>query len=124
MKEINLFEDEIVSIEECGEEYTIDIMVDSTTHLFFANDILTHNSEFDATDLSMNSASESSGLVATVDGMFGIIQDPLMYTSNEYKLKLLANRDEGYKNSYRKFLVDYNYMRISEDPTSQIINDQ
>jgi hypothetical protein len=83
----------------------------------------TKQSEFDATDLSMNSASESSGLVATVDGMFGIIQDPLMYTSNEYKLKLLANRDEGYKNSYKKFLVDYNYMRISEDPNSQIMNE-
>ena len=83
----------------------------------------TKQSEFDATDLSMNSASESSGLVATVDGMFGIIQDPLMYTSNEYKLKLLANRDEGYKNSYKKFLVDYNHMRISEDPNSQIMND-
>jgi hypothetical protein len=123
MNEINLFEDEIVSIEECGDEYTIDIMVDSTTHLFFANDILTHNSEFDATDLSMNSASESSGLVATVDGMFGIIQDPIMYTNNEYKLKLLANRDEGYKNSYKKFLVDYNFMRISEDPNSEIINE-
>jgi hypothetical protein len=83
----------------------------------------TKQSEFDATDLSMNSASESSGLVATVDGMFGIIQDPLMYTSNEYKLKLLANRDEGYKNSYKKFIVDYNFMRISEDPNSQIMND-
>lgn len=83
----------------------------------------TKQSEFDATDLSMNSASESSGLVATVDGMFGIIQDPLMYTANEYKLKLLANRDEGYKNSYKKFLVDYNFMRISEDPNSQIMND-
>ncbi len=123
MKKINLFEDEIVSIDECGEEYTIDIMVDSTTHLFFANDILTHNSEFDATDLSMNSASESSGLVATVDGMFGIIQDPMMYSNNEYKLKLLANRDEGYKNSYKKFLVDYNFMRISEDQNSQIMNE-
>jgi archaellum biogenesis ATPase FlaH len=83
----------------------------------------TKQSEFDATDLSMNSASESSGLVATVDGMFGIIQDPLMYTNNEYKLKLLANRDEGYKNSYKKFLVDYNFMRISEDANSQIMND-
>jgi len=124
MNQINLFEDEIISIEECGEEYTIDIMVDSTTHLFFANDILTHNSEFDATDLSMNSASESSGLVATVDGMFGIIQDPLMYTNNEYKLKILANRDEGYKNAYQKFIVDFNYMRIIEDPNSQITNDQ
>jgi hypothetical protein len=123
MNKINLFGDEIVSIEECGSEYTIDIMVDNTTHLFFANDILTHNSEFDATDLSMNSASESSGLVATVDGMFGIIQDPMMLTNNEYKLKLLANRDEGYKNSYKKFIVDYTFMRISEDPNSQIIND-
>lgn len=123
MNRINLFNDEIVSIEECGSEYTIDIMVDNTTHLFFANGILTHNSEFDATDLSMNSASESSGLVATVDGMFGIIQDPMMLTNNEYKLKLLANRDEGYKNSYKKFIVDYTFMRISEDPNSQIIND-
>lgn len=121
---IDTTEDYIISIEEVEEDYTIDITVDNQSHLFFANGILTHNSEFDATDLSMNSASESSGLVATVDGMFGIIQDPLMYTANEYKLKLLANRDEGYKNSYKKFLVDYNFMRISEDPTSQIINDQ
>ena len=83
----------------------------------------TKQSEFDATDLSMNSASESSGLVATVDGMFGIIQDPLMYTNGEYKLKLLANRDEGYKNSYRKFNVTYDHMRISEDQNSQIINE-
>lgn len=83
----------------------------------------TKQSEFDTTDLSMNSASESSGLVATVDGMFGIIQDPLMYTNNEYKLKVLANRDEGYKNAYRKFNVDYTYMRITEDQDSQIINE-
>jgi KaiC/GvpD/RAD55 family RecA-like ATPase len=83
----------------------------------------TKQSEFDATDLSMNSASESSGLVATVDGMFGIIQDPLMYSNNEYKLKVLANRDEGYKNSYKKFNVDYSYMRISEDENSQIQNE-
>jgi len=83
----------------------------------------TKQSEFDATDLSMNSASESSALIATVDGMFGIIQDPLMYANNEYKLKLLANRDEGYKNSYKKFIVDYNYMRIIEDSHSQIMNE-
>jgi hypothetical protein len=61
--------------------------------------------------------------VATVDGMFGIIQDPIMYANNEYKLKVLANRDEGYKNSYRKFKVDYSYMRITEDLDSQIINE-
>jgi len=83
----------------------------------------TKQGDFDASDLSINSAAESSGLVATVDGMFGIIQDPLMYSNGEYKLKLLANRDEGYKNSYKKFLVDYSFMRISEDSNSQIMND-
>jgi archaellum biogenesis ATPase FlaH len=75
----------------------------------------TKQSDFDSSDLSINSAAESSGLVATVDGMFGIIQDPIMYANKEYKLKILANRDDGYKNAYKVFNVDYRYMRISED---------
>ena len=75
----------------------------------------TKQGDFDASDLSINSAAESSGLVATVDGMFGIIQDPIMYANKEYKLKILANRDDGYKNAYKVFSVDYRYMRISED---------
>lgn len=75
----------------------------------------TKQGDFDASDLSINSAAESSGLVATVDGMFGIIQDPIMYANKEYKLKILANRDDGYKNAYKVFNVDYKYMRISED---------
>lgn len=75
----------------------------------------TKQSEFDSTDLSISSASESSGLVATVDGLFGIIQDPMMYANREYKLKLIANRDDGYKNAYKMFNVDYTYMRILEN---------
>lgn len=75
----------------------------------------TKQGDFDASDLSINSAAESSGLVATVDGMFGIIQDPIMYANKEYKLKILANRDDGYKNAHKIFNVDYRYMRISED---------
>lgn len=75
----------------------------------------TKQGDFDSTDLSITSAAESSGLVATVDGLFGIIQDPIMYANREYKLKLIANRDDGYKNSHKKFNVDYNYMRIVEN---------
>lgn len=75
----------------------------------------TKQGDFDASDLSINSAAESSGLVATVDGMFGIIQDPIMYANKEYKLKILANRDDGYKNAHKIFNVDYRYMRIIED---------
>lgn len=75
----------------------------------------TKQSDFDSTDLSISSAAESSGLVATVDGLFGIIQDPIMYANKEYKLKLIANRDDGYKNAYKMFNVDYTYMRIIEN---------
>lgn len=75
----------------------------------------TKQGDFDASDLSINSAAESSGLVATVDGMFGIIQDPIMYANKEYKLKILANRDDGFKNAYKVFSVDYGYMRIIEN---------
>ena len=38
-----------------------------------------------------------------------------MYSNGEYKLKLLANREDGYKNAYKIFNVDYKYMRIIED---------
>ena len=53
------------------------------------------------------------------------IKDVLGYQgiNNEYKIKVLANRDEGYKNSYKKFIVDYSHMRITEDPNSQIMNE-
>lgn len=80
----------------------------------------TKQGDFDASDLTISSASESSGLVATVDGMFGIIQDPIMYANKEYKLKLIANREEGYKNSHKMFKADYRYMRITEDQNSPI----
>jgi len=75
----------------------------------------TKQADFDSSDLSINSAAESSGLVATVDGMFGIIQDPMMYANREYKLKIVANRDDGYKNAHKIFRVDYKFMRIIED---------
>lgn len=80
----------------------------------------TKQSEFDSSDLTISSTSESSGLVATVDGMFGIIQDPIMYANKEYKLKILANRDDGYKNAHQMFDVDYNYMRIRENTNTPI----
>ena len=80
----------------------------------------TKQSAFDEENMAMNAVAESSGLVATVDLMFGIIQTPLMYANSAYKLKVLANRDEGYKNSMKLFNVDYKFMRVTEDPTTSI----
>ena len=83
----------------------------------------TKQSAFDLADISMGHASESSGLVATVDMMFGIIQDPIMYSERRYMLKTLANRNEGYKNSKKEFDVDYTYMRINESSSPLIEGD-
>lgn len=117
-------EDEIVDIIACDDELTIDISIGNDTRLFFANDIITHNSGFGASGaLSLSNIAESSGLGHTVDWMGGIIQDELMYAENEYMLQTMLNRNEGYKNSRKKFSIDYSHMRILEDMNSQIILD-
>lgn len=64
--------------------------------------------------VSLSNVAESSGLGHTVDAMFGIIQDELMYANNEYMLQVMLNRNEGYKNSKKKFNINYDYMRLSE----------
>ena len=82
-----------------------------------------NRSGFGSTDLSITNISESAALGHTVDAMFGIIQDEIMHANEEYILKLLANRDDGYKNSKKKHLINYEYMRITDDPNSQIITE-
>lgn len=72
-------------------------------------------------ELSLTNIAESSGLGHTVDWMGGIMQDILMYTNKEYMLQTMLNRNEGYKNSKKKFKVNYDYMRIIEDELSDII---
>lgn len=121
MNDLIIVEDEIVEIIELPNELTIDISVADNSRTFFANNILTHNSGFGSTDLTATNMSESSALGHTVDAMFGIIQDEIMHANREYMLKTIANRDEGYKNSRRKFIINYDYMRLMEDPDSTII---
>lgn len=67
-----------------------------------------------ASHVSLSNVAESSGLGHTVDWMGGIIQDELMYANNEYMLQTMLNRNEGYKNSKKKFAINYDYMRITE----------
>ena len=45
----------------------------------------------------------------------------MLYLNNEYYLKTLVNRDEGYKNSKKKFKIDYDYLKITEDLNDDII---
>lgn len=72
--------------------------------------------------LALSSIAESSGLGHTVDWMGGLIQDPLMYANNEYFLQTMLNRNEGYKNSRKKFLINYEKMRLTEDSSEMILD--
>jgi len=117
---MNIIEDEIISIEEYKIIDTIDIEVDSKNRLFFANDILTHNSGWEGTDLSVNSIAESAGLLMTVDLLFGIVTNAEMKARGEYFLKCLANRVAGMENTRKRYTIDWKYARIEEDKMSPI----
>ena len=80
--------DKIVSIEEIEERESIDIEVDGN-HLFFVNEILTHNS---STDVGLEDTAESFGLPATADFMFALISTEELEEHNQIKVKQLKNR--------------------------------
>lgn len=100
---------EIVNIEEIGEMDMIDIEV-SGNHLFYANGILTHNSN---SDVGLEDTSESFGLPATVDFMFALISTEELEQINQIMIKQLKNRYSD-PNHYRRFVVgvDRDKMRL------------
>jgi hypothetical protein len=80
--------DRIVKIEEIGYEDAIDIEV-SGNHLFYANRILTHNSN---SDVEITDTSESFGLPATADFMFALISTEELEKLGQLMVKQLKNR--------------------------------
>ena len=83
----------------------------------------TNRSGQDASDLSMTNVSESSGLVATVDALFGIIQTNLMRAANVYYIKALALRNSPHMGDKKKYAFDPYYLRLTEDASEDIIPD-
>ena len=112
MKDI-LMEDEIVSIELCEAEETIDITTDGD-HLFFANGILTHNSGFDTNDVSMEHISESTGIVHTADFMSALWQQEGDAEASRINMKILKNRFGGLIGKNLEFHINYNTLRITD----------
>jgi len=78
----------IVKIEELDEREMVDIEV-SGNHLFYANDILTHNS---SSDVELTDTSESFGLPATADLMFALISTEELENLGQILVKQLKNR--------------------------------
>ncbi len=73
-------------------------------------------------DLNMSDVAESFGLVHTVDSLFGLMRGPM---EKRMKIKLIANRDGGYNESFKMFRMDYDFARLIEetDPASEFYSD-
>ena len=92
--------EKITHIEEIGYDEAIDIEV-SGNHLFYANDILTHNSN---SDVELTDTSESFGLPATADFMFALIASEELDQLGQIMVKQLKNRYND-PNRYKRFVV-------------------
>jgi archaellum biogenesis ATPase FlaH len=81
----------------------------------------TGRQQADTNDMCVSDVAESHALLATVDCMFGIIADVYMKARGEYYLKCLADRVSPQDNKRKTYLLDKNYLRISEDINSPIV---
>jgi len=90
----------ILKIEELDEREMVDIEV-SGNHLFYANDILTHNS---SSDVELTDTSESFGLPATADLMFALISTEELEELGQILVKQLKNRYND-PTMYKRFVV-------------------
>lgn len=95
--------DEVIEITYNGQEETLDIEV-SGNNLFLANDILTHNSGFDNSDVDMTNMSESIGLAATADLILSLISTDELEALDQIMFKQLKNRYNDIT-KYRRFIV-------------------
>ena len=68
--------------------------------------------DVDNFDLGMDSVAESFGLVHTVDALYGLMRSPL---EGRMKIKVIANRDNGYEESYKFFTMEKDFFRLTEE---------
>ena len=92
----NLFEidDEIESIEYLGVEETIDINV-SGNRLFYANDILTHNSAVEEVEFDHSHISGGISKINTADNVFGIFTSRAMRERGRYQIQIMKTRSSS-----------------------------
>ena len=105
--------DEIVSIEYIGIEDTIDINV-TGDRLFWANDILAHNSAVEEVEFDHSHISGGISKINTADNVFGIFTSRNMKEKGKYQIQCMKNRSGA--GAGQKVDLDYNIetMRITD----------
>jgi len=83
--------DEIESIELMGELPTVDITVEGT-HMFFANDIYTHNSALDEDIIQANNIADSYRKIMTADFVMSLSRKVNDKQANTARFHVIKNR--------------------------------
>lgn len=112
--------DEIIAIEDYAEDdMTVDIQV-TGDNLFFANDILTHNSQLNRSNLSVSIDDLTEGFMADSwrkvsisDLLIGMAATPEERQNNRINFKTLKSRN-GIKDMIIPLKVVYEQMRIED----------
>jgi hypothetical protein len=119
---MKLKEDKIVSIEMCDELEVVDIAV-SGNNLFFANNILTHNSAYGSEEPELSTISESIGLAATADVIVSIYQNEEDRELSIIRLGMMKNR-YGPRGHTQAMRIDYPTLTIIQaDDVDQVEDD-
>ena len=99
---------------------TIDITTDGN-HLFFANGILTHNSGWDTSDVSMANVSESAGIAHTADYMGCLWQEEGDRENCKINNTTLKNRF-GMVGHNGEFRINYENLRVRDMETEMSVD--
>lgn len=112
-----LYNDQIISVKHVGKGKTIDI---STTgnRLFYANNILTHNSGssggYATEDVSMSNTSESASINMDADCLFALYQMDGDREAGRINVKILKNRLGGFVDTSFPMMVNYLTLKITD----------
>ena len=113
MSRIFEIEDEIESIEYIGEKETIDIDV-SGNRLFYANDILVHNSSIDEPEFSNSMIAGGISKVNTADNLIGIYSSLAMRESGRIQIQFMKTRSSSGVGQKVNLAFDVDSLRISD----------
>lgn len=108
---MNIVLDEIESIEYAGEIDTIDIDVDHN-HLFWANDILTHNSSVTEQEHDHSMIAGGISKIQTADNVISIFASAAMKERGQYQIQFLKTRSSSGVGSKVYLGFDPNTLKI------------
>jgi hypothetical protein len=91
LKSTEFILDEIESIEFIGEIDTIDITVEGT-HMFYANDIYTHNSGIDSEVIEADKIADSYAKVMNADFILSVSRKSKDKLNNTARVHIMKNR--------------------------------